>query len=54
MSCGADTTANALLSSLLQGKSFELPEVDLNDDKFEIPDDTDNLMVLSTRSRLRT
>ena len=41
MSCGADTAANALLTSLLQGKSFELPKVDLNDAKFEIPDEGD-------------
>jgi hypothetical protein len=43
MPCGADTTANTLLNSLLQGKSFELPEIDLSDDKFEIPDSTGDL-----------
>ena len=43
MSCGADTTANTLLTSLLAGKSFNLPAVDLSDDKFQIPDDDDSL-----------
>ena len=43
MSCGADTTANTLLNSLLQGKSFKLPEVDLSDGKFEIPEGTGDL-----------
>lgn len=38
MSCGADTNANALLTSLLQGKSFDLPAVDLNDSKYLTPD----------------
>lgn len=37
MSCGADTTANALLASLLQGKSFNLPDVDLTQPQFQIP-----------------
>ena len=36
MPCGADTTANTLLNSLLQGKSFELPKVDLSDDKITV------------------
>lgn len=43
MSCGADTTANTLLTSLLAGKSFVLPDVDLSDDKFQIPDDNGSL-----------
>ena len=43
MSCGADTTANTLLTSLLAGKSFNLPDVDLSDGKFQIPDDDDSL-----------
>lgn len=43
MSCGADTTANTLLTSLLAGKSFDLPDVDLSDDKFQIPDDEGSL-----------
>lgn len=43
MSCGADTTANTLLTSLLAGKSFDLPDVDLSDDKFQIPDGNSNL-----------
>ena len=43
MPCGADTTANTLLTSLLAGKSFDLPDVDLSDDKFQIPEDTGSL-----------
>lgn len=43
MSCGADTTANTLLTSLLAGKSFNLPDVDLSDGRFQIPDDDDSL-----------
>lgn len=43
MSCGADTTANTLLTSLLAGKSFDLPDVDLSDAMFQIPDDVGNL-----------
>ena len=43
MSCGADTTANTLLTSLLAGKSFNLPDVDLSDNRFQIPDDDDSL-----------
>ena len=43
MSCGADTTANTLLTSLLAGKSFNLPDVDLSDGKFQIPDDDNSL-----------
>ena len=39
MPCGADTTANTLLTSLLAGKSFDLPDVDLSDDMFQIPVD---------------
>lgn len=38
MSCGADTTANALMTALLQGKSFDLPDVDLDGPEYEIPD----------------
>lgn len=37
MGCGADTEANALLISLLAGKSFDIPEVDLDDPLFDIP-----------------
>lgn len=43
MSCGADTNANALMTSLLQGKSFDLPTVDLNDSKYLVPDGTGEL-----------
>ena len=43
MSCGADTNANTLLTSLLQGKSFDLPAVDLNDSKYVVPDGTGDL-----------
>jgi beta-glucosidase-like glycosyl hydrolase len=38
MSCGADITANALLTSLIEGKNFDLPDVDLTDPQFQIPD----------------
>jgi len=49
MSCGADITANALLTSLIEGKNFDLPDVDLTDPQFQIPngdrftDDVDKL-----------
>ena len=43
MPCGADTTANTLLTSLLAGKSFDLPDVDLSDDMFQIPVDDGSL-----------
>lgn len=43
MSCGADTTANTLLASLLEGRNFNLPDVNLSDDKFQIPDDNNDL-----------
>lgn len=44
MSCGADNTANTLLTSLLAGKSFDLPDVDLSDDMFQTPDDDSSLL----------
>ncbi len=44
MPCGADTTANTLLTSLLAGKSFDLPDVDLSDDMFQIPVDDGSLL----------
>ena len=44
MSCGADTTANTLLTSLLAGKSFDLPDVDLSDDMYQIPADDGSLL----------
>ena len=40
MSCGADTTANTLMTSLLQGKAFTLPDVDLTDPSYVKPDGT--------------
>lgn len=45
MSCGADTDANTLLASLLQGKSFDLPDVDLSGDLYKVPDGTGELYV---------
>jgi hypothetical protein len=42
MSCGADLVANALATSLLQGKDFTLPEIDFSGDDFQIPDTTGN------------
>ena len=49
MSCGADTDANTLLTSLLQGKSFDLPDVDLSGDLYKVPDGTGELYVLPTK-----
>ena len=49
MSCGADTDANILLTSLLQGKSFDLPDVDLSGDLYKVPDGTGELYVLPTK-----
>lgn len=43
MSCGADTTANSLLTSLIAGKDFTLPNIDLSDGQFAIPDGTGSL-----------
>ena len=39
MGCGADTNANTLLTSLIAGKDFTLPGVDLNDPVFDFPAD---------------
>lgn len=39
MSCGADTTANALIESLTEGKSFVIPQVDLTKPEFQFPYD---------------
>lgn len=39
MGCGADTNANALLTALIAGKDFTLPDVDLNSPEFEFPPD---------------
>lgn len=36
-SCGADTLSNTLLTSLLDGKSFPIPTVDLSDGQYAIP-----------------
>ena len=49
MSCGADTDANILLTSLLQGKSFNLPDVNLSGDLYKVPDGTGELYVLPTK-----
>ncbi len=37
MSCDADTVANDLLTSLLQGKTFTLPAVDLTTPQYQVP-----------------
>ncbi len=42
MGCGADTEANALIASLTAGINFEIPEVDLDDDIFDIPGGSDS------------
>jgi len=39
MSCGAETEANALLTSLLAGEDVSLPNIDFNGDGFQIPGD---------------
>lgn len=39
MGCGADTEANALLTSLLTGEDTTLPVIDFNSDIFKIPDE---------------
>lgn len=39
MSCGADTTANALITSLTAGKNFEIPEIDFSKTEFQFPFD---------------
>lgn len=39
MSCGADTTANALITSLTAGKNFEIPEIDFSKPEFQFPYD---------------
>ena len=49
MSCGAHTDANILLTSLLQGKSFNLPDVNLSGDLYKVPDGTGELYVLPTK-----
>lgn len=38
MSCGADTEANQLLTSLLAGKTFAIPDVDLENPAFDLPE----------------
>lgn len=43
MSCGADSLAKTLLDSLLEGKRFDLPDTDLNDDLFQIPKEEGDL-----------
>jgi hypothetical protein len=37
MSCGAEEEANELMVSILAGKTFELPEVDLSGSEFQVP-----------------
>jgi hypothetical protein len=38
MGCGADINANALLTALIAGKDFTIPEVDLDDPIYNLPD----------------
>lgn len=42
MGCGADTEANALLTSLVAGAEFNIPTVDLSGPGFQIPYDADS------------
>lgn len=44
MSCGADTTANALIDSLTAGETFEIPTVDFTLPEFNFPYDPDDPM----------
>ena len=37
MSCGADVTANELMTALLAGKNFTVPDVQLNADSLKLP-----------------
>lgn len=39
MTCGADTEANSLLTALLAGKTFEIPDIDLSGPEYTIPYD---------------
>jgi hypothetical protein len=43
MSCGADTTANTLLTALTAGKNFTLPTADMTGPLYQIPDGTGDL-----------
>jgi hypothetical protein len=39
MGCGADTEANALVATLIAGKDFSIPVVDLTDPEYQLPAD---------------
>ena len=39
---GSDTTANALMTSLLSGVAFEIPEVDFEDNAYKLPNEADS------------
>lgn len=47
MSCGADVTANELIESLLAGKDFSVPNVELNSDALKLPTGANNEMYAS-------
>lgn len=42
MSCGAELEANQLLTALLQGENFELPEVDMSGTDWDLPGGINN------------
>lgn len=44
MSCGADTTANALIASLTNGETFDIPVVDFSKPEFQLPYDSTDAM----------
>ena len=47
MSCGADITANELMQSLLAGKDFTVPNVELNADNLKVPTGANSEMYAS-------
>jgi hypothetical protein len=50
MACGVDTEANELIVSLIGDKSFDLPEINLDDPEYAIPTDgTDGIYAPVTR-----
>lgn len=51
MSCGAETEANALIQSLLDGVKFAIPEIDLDSDFYKLPGGLDGPLY-QTISRL--
>lgn len=44
MSCGAELEANALINSLTAGENFDLPDVDINNELFQMPGTVDGTL----------